>query len=148
MLLTTTGAGRYLRAYAACDAIPPRPCAIPWATEIVATWLAGYPSDSIRIWGTRAETDLHDYPRLQERYGNSRNAEERILSLGQCHELRDLHGTWREDPPSIRLTVKFNVTRCTFPKRKRFPPYVGASSPDSLRLICRPSTRLDGLPMD
>ena len=27
-------------------------------------------------------------------------------------------------------------------------PYVGASSPDSLRLICRPSTRLDGLPMD
>ena len=24
-------------------------------------------------------------------------------------------------------------------------PYVGASSPDSLRLICRPSTRLDGL---
>ena len=27
-------------------------------------------------------------------------------------------------------------------------PYVGASSSDPLRLICRPSTRLDGLPMD
>ena len=98
----------------------------------MATWLAGDPSAALRIGGHRAETDFYAHPRLQERYGTSHNAAERILSLG--HELKDLpSGDRIHLESSILLPVKFNVTRCTFPKTEALSEWRAVRPPRPAR---------------
>ena len=74
--------------------------------------------------------------------------------LGNAINAETCNGTWREDPPSIRLTVKFNVTRCTFPKTEALsewravrPPRPAARSAPHrhFRAPRRPRTRCTAL---
>ena len=129
VLLATIGAGRYLCAYATCDATPPSACAMPWATEIVATgWL--YTSQTQAGFGDVV-------PRQPYTTNHVCKIDMEICTMLQTenYHLDDIMnsetcaGPWREGPPSI----KFNVTRCTFPKTEAFSEWRAVRPPRPAR---------------